>query len=47
MERMVGVGCLAYGKVPGEQVILERRMDLLCCSIVSFMSLKMHIVSQL
>lgn len=47
MERMVGVGCLAYRKVPGKQVILERRMNLLRCFIVSFMSLKMHIVSQL
>lgn len=45
MERMVGVGCLAYRQ--GKQVILERRMNLLGCFIVSFMSLKMHIVSQL
>lgn len=44
---MVGVRCLAYRKVPGKHVILERRMDLLCCFIVSFMSLKMHVVSQL
>lgn len=37
---MVGVGCLAYRKAPGKQVILERRMDLVCCFIVSFMFLK-------
>lgn len=37
---MVGVGCLAYRKAPGKQVILKRRMDLVCCFIVSFMFLK-------
>lgn len=47
MERMAGVGCLTYRKVPGKQIILEKRMDLLCCFIVSFMSLKMRVVSQL